>query len=221
MWSKQMASSNGTLHVSDGPAPSSVRRESLHKHQARLCADHLLLKFYVRQSKRETRTTTKEHRCDTLLMGLSKDRREPRSHISQTAPSSVRLGDENMHIFQRVLCVNRWPLPTVCVINWEIKVSWPLRSLVKKGRRSWIFWNKSPLFCQDSVLLLLECLSTKRYWVARTWFWLGGMTQLFPLKKRGLVRALLTSWSGISEDSVFPRMTPVKYVQHRAVLARL
>lgn len=99
----------------------------------------------------------------------------------------MRREDENIHIFQRFLCMNRWPLPTVSVINWEIKVGWPLRSLIKKkGRRSWIFWNKSPLFCQDSVLLLLECLSTKQYWVVRTWFWLGGMTQLFPLKKRGL-----------------------------------
>lgn len=179
------------------------------------------LNFTLVKENWKTRTNPKEHRCDIPPMGLFKDRQEPSLYILKIAPSVLRLGDENMHIFQRVLCVNRWPLPTVSVINWEIKVSWPLRSLVKKGRRSWIFWNKSPLFCQDSVLLLLECLSTKRYWVVRTWFWLGGMTQLFPLKKRGLVRALLTSWSGISEDSVFPRMTPVKYVQHRAVLARL
>lgn len=50
--------------------------------------------------------------------------------------------------------------------------------------------------------------------------WPGPAMTLFLCTEEQWAHQSLTSWSGISDDSVLPRMTAVKYVQQRAVLAR-
>lgn len=130
------------------PCATNCRKNTRHVFAVITC----FLNFTLVKVNWMTRTNSKEHRCDIPPMGLFKHREEPSLYILKIAPTVSRLGDENMHIFQGVLCVNRWPLPTVSVINWEIKVSWPLRSLVKKRQKV------LDILEQESTILPRQCV---------------------------------------------------------------
>lgn len=98
--------------------------------------------------------------------------------------------------------MNRWLLPTVSVINWEIKVGWPLRSLIKKKAEGLDILEQEPTILPRQCVIVIGVSLNKTVLSGEDVILIRWNDSALPLKEEKTVRALLPHDLG-SQRTVF------------------